>query len=415
MTLDRREAYRRTALAMLDGLGGSSPAPGDLEPLDLELVLKNNARGRRVLERLERARERDRERRQREAERRRRCPFFIRFGDAPQTRKSFAGTNKRSPKWEKGVSVFRGWRADDGAYVVDVSRDVAQLEMYKILAQENRPVYLAAGRVIDTGSDLEPVLEAASLELTPLPEGTRVRCSGEGDALTRSAYRKQARLTWGVFSAPAFMREPPKEITVAAPIPVEPFDGDPSTTEGRRGLVDAVLAHSRSQETERHGPDHWKRVAVAGARLAGETPGADPLVVFLFAVLHDSMRIHDFFETWHGWRAANLARDLLSENPAVSEEALETLAYALEEHDAGDTSEDPTVGACWDADRLNLWRVGIVPDPALLSTAAGSALEMRAWAKALRHEDVTWERACGLAAFEVEAPTKENDDEGKAR
>ena len=35
----------------------------------------------------------------------------------------------------------------------------------------------------------------------------------------------------------------------------------------------------------------------------------------------------------------------------------------------GLVSEDPTVGACWDADRLDLPRVGIQPDPALFSTA----------------------------------------------
>ena len=32
-------------------------------------------------------------------------------------------------------------------------------------------------------------------------------------------------------------------------------------------------------------------------------------------------------------------------------------------------TSDPTVGACWDADRLDLPRVWITPDPALLSTA----------------------------------------------
>lgn len=31
---------------------------------------------------------------------------------------------------------------------------------------------------------------------------------------------------------------------------------------------------------------------------------------------------------------------------------------------------DPTLGVCWDADRVNLWRVGIRPDTFRLSTAA---------------------------------------------
>jgi uncharacterized protein len=46
------------------------------------------------------------------------------------------------------------------------------------------------------------------------------------------------------------------------------------------------------------------------------------------------------------------------------------LGFACEEHTNGGVAPDPTVGACWDADRLNLWRVGIRPDPRLLTTGA---------------------------------------------
>src|SRR4051794_34897034 len=38
--------------------------------------------------------------------------------------------------------------------------------------------------------------------------------------------------------------------------------------------------------------------------------------------------------------------------------SLEVLATACTGHADGGTSADPTVGACWDADRLNLWWVG---------------------------------------------------------
>jgi hypothetical protein len=37
----------------------------------------------------------------------------------------------------------------------------------------------------------------------------------------------------------------------------------------------------------------------------------------------------------------------------------------------GQLSTDPTVGVCFDADRLDLGRVGIEPDPELISTDAG--------------------------------------------
>lgn len=37
----------------------------------------------------------------------------------------------------------------------------------------------------------------------------------------------------------------------------------------------------------------------------------------------------------------------------------------------GLTTTNPTIGCCWDADRLDLGRVGIEPDPELMSTDAG--------------------------------------------
>ena len=140
-----------------------------------------------------------------------------------------------------------------------------------------------------------------------------------------------------------------------------------------------------------HGPAHWRRVAVAGARLVGLTPGADPLVVLLFALFHDSMRRHDGSDRGHGSRASRLACKLLEDGDLVSAEQLETLLHAIEGHDAGEASEDPTIGACWDADRLNLWRVGIEPDPALLSTAAARSPGLIEWGRELQGQRYSWE------------------------
>jgi hypothetical protein len=43
----------------------------------------------------------------------------------------------------------------------------------------------------------------------------------------------------------------------------------------------------------------------------------------------------------------------------------------MHHHTDGHITDDPLVGACWDADRLDLPRVGIAPDPRYLSTQAG--------------------------------------------
>ena len=67
------------------------------------------------------------------------------------------------------------------------------------------------------------------------------------------------------------------------------------------------------------------------------------------------------------------------------------LGFACEEHTNGGVGRDLTVGVCWDADRLNLWRVGIQPDPRLLSTEAARSEERIVWARDLQGEHFTWE------------------------
>ena len=69
--------------------------------------------------------------------------------------------------------------------------------------------------------------------------------------------------------------------------------------------------------------------------------------------------------------------------------SFDLLCKACADHADGYVSEDPTIGACWDADRLDLWRVGITPTPDLLSTNSGRRLlESRAkdpyWPNSLR-------------------------------
>ena len=69
------------------------------------------------------------------------------------------------------------------------------------------------------------------------------------------------------------------------------------------------------------------------------------------------------------------------------------LAFACEEHTNGGIGPDPTVGVCWDADRLNLWRVGIIPDPRFLSTKRRSE-ERIGWARGLQQEQFAWAELC---------------------
>jgi uncharacterized protein len=69
--------------------------------------------------------------------------------------------------------------------------------------------------------------------------------------------------------------------------------------------------------------------------------------------------------------AAKLVADLPGLTDPLNEEKRLELCEALANHDRGETTTNPTIGCCWDADRLDLGRVSIEPDPEVMSTAAG--------------------------------------------
>jgi uncharacterized protein len=108
-------------------------------------------------------------------------------------------------------------------------------------------------------------------------------------------------------------------------------------------------------------------VARNGLVLAAVTPGADAEIAMLFGLFHDSMRENDGHDPGHGPRAADLAEEL----SGLTGYRLGLLMLACERHAEGEISEDPTIGVCWDGDRLDLPRVGIRPDSSLMSTRAG--------------------------------------------
>ena len=60
--------------------------------------------------------------------------------------------------------------------------------------------------------------------------------------------------------------------------------------------------------------------------------------------------------------------------------ALEILVKACEEHTLGTLTTDPTMGTCWDADRLDLWRVGIYPRAEYMCTEEAKKKEIIEWA-----------------------------------
>ena len=119
--------------------------------------------------------------------------------------------------------------------------------------------------------------------------------------------------------------------------------------------------------------------------------GGDPELVFLFGLLHDTRRENEHVDPGHGPRAAEYVRELATAGRLeLAPARLELLCGAIAEHPNGLVTGDPTVGACWDADRLHLPRVSIEPDPARFSTPHALGTEPLAAATRLRGAPPTW-------------------------
>jgi uncharacterized protein len=128
-----------------------------------------------------------------------------------------------------------------------------------------------------------------------------------------------------------------------------------------------------------HGIAHWARVMENGLRLAEET-GANLDVVRLFAVLHDSRRINEAWDPDHGPRAARFASTLRGRLFDLPDREFQLLHRACAGHTHEPTHPDLTIQTCWDADRLDLGRVGITPEPTRLCTATAKLAETIRWA-----------------------------------
>lgn len=132
------------------------------------------------------------------------------------------------------------------------------------------------------------------------------------------------------------------------------------------------VAGEREFESRIHGGDHWKQVEKNGLMIARDT-GADEIVVKLFAIFHDSKRKNDGKDLEHGTRGAAFAKRCREEGRfVVTDGQMKKLVEACEKHTKVHKTGDETVDTCFDADRLDLGRVWIMPDPRRMATEAGA-------------------------------------------
>ena len=140
-----------------------------------------------------------------------------------------------------------------------------------------------------------------------------------------------------------------------------------------QNLLKIILGDYRLDPAGIHGVSHWMRVIRYGLDLAEKT-GADHPLVVLFGLLHDSCRRNDSIDRGHGRRAAAYAQQLADRNILrLSSVDLITLKEACDGHTSGlgpDYRPCPTVQTCWDADKLDLHRLGYEIDTRQLWTEA---------------------------------------------
>jgi uncharacterized protein len=144
-------------------------------------------------------------------------------------------------------------------------------------------------------------------------------------------------------------------------------------------LVHRILGEYPLRWDGPHGVGHWARVLENGLRLA-ETTGAKVEVVQLFAVFHDARRVSDGGDGDHGRRGAEFAAELRGDLFKLPDADFDLLYEACGAHSDGLIEGDITIQTCWDADRLDLGRVGMIPAPKLLCTPPAKTWEMIQWA-----------------------------------
>ncbi len=145
-------------------------------------------------------------------------------------------------------------------------------------------------------------------------------------------------------------------------------------------ILKAINARYRLPWNGTHGAGHWARVLENGLRVSSGVEGANERVIELFAVFHDSQRINQGWDEGHGARGAELARTLRGSLLDLSDKEFDLLYMACRDHTGGRTEADITIQVCWDADRLDLARVGIDPDPQFLCTPAAKDPVLIHWA-----------------------------------
>lgn len=136
-----------------------------------------------------------------------------------------------------------------------------------------------------------------------------------------------------------------------------------------------------------HGLAHAQRVEHFALMLA-KTTKADVDVLIWFAYVHDSQRKGDGIDYNHGPEAAvfvdTIRQSYLKE---LNDNQIKLLKTACNLHTSTHLTGDVTIDTCFDADRLDLPRVGIDTDPKRMATETGTKFAQRSYRENLEEAE----------------------------
>ena len=141
-------------------------------------------------------------------------------------------------------------------------------------------------------------------------------------------------------------------------------------------VVDQVMSQFVLSHAGDHGVQHWARVRVTGLTIAKKF-GFDPAIFELFALFHDSKRVCEGSDPDHGTRGAALAIQFADELRYINAESFDMAVQACRLHTNTTYHPTPQIQACFDSDRLDLMRVGIMPERQFISRAVWDLENLR--------------------------------------
>ena len=115
-----------------------------------------------------------------------------------------------------------------------------------------------------------------------------------------------------------------------------------------------------------HGINHWERVFLNTKKLS-KYYNVESEVFELFSILHDSQRLDEYTDLEHGKRARKFVEVLIKKGIIyLHKDDQKRLLYACENHTKSNKQHelysDLIVRICLDSDKMDIDRVGIIPN-----------------------------------------------------